>query len=154
MVAAAVYVLLLLFDPWPALVILSLTIAWCEAGFAADDKPHTRTGALVRWAVATIAAAAILALDPTVTWLPWAVLVGLLAHLVGDMCTTDRWPALAPFTWREFGGWRIVRPADRGERVSWQERIIETVLWVGCLAAAFTIGDGWSAAAVFLDSFK
>ncbi|HEX2807886.1 MAG TPA: hypothetical protein VHN80_17130 [Kineosporiaceae bacterium] len=47
-----------------------------------------------------------------------AVLAGWWAHLLGDFCTSDRWPVLAPFTFRQFGGLRLIRPTPIGRRVT------------------------------------
>lgn len=140
-VAAAVW---LVSTTWIGVAVLVLGIAWCEAGFAADNRPSRRLGTIRRALVSGIVAAVLLHYDRTgLVWLAPAVLVGWWVHLLGDMLTTDRWPVLAPFVRREFGGWRVIRPTPRGQRVTWTERLIETGLFLGCLAAVVTIADAW-----------
>jgi hypothetical protein len=81
--------------------------------------------------------------DRELLWLGPAVLAGWWAHLIGDLCTSDRWPALAPFTFREFGGWRLIRPTPRGRRVTRTERLIESLLLAACCAAVVTLAGWW-----------
>jgi hypothetical protein len=129
--------------PWVAAGVLTLGYAWCQAAAVADDRPRRRIGVLTRWMVSLAAAAATLRMDSVLLWLGPAVLAGWWAHLVGDFCTSDRWPVLAPFTFREFGGWRLIRPTPRGRRVTRTERVIESLLFAGCGAVAITLIGGW-----------
>lgn len=129
--------------PWVAVLVLTLGYAWCEAAAVADDRPSRRIGVLTRWLVSLTATALTLRHDRELAWLGPAVLAGWWAHLIGDLCTSDRWPALAPFTFREFGGWRLIRPTPRGRRVTRTERLIESLLLAACCAAVITLAGWW-----------
>jgi hypothetical protein len=125
--------------PWAAALTLVLGYAWCIAAAEADNSPSRRMGAAARWLAAIISTAITLRVDQSPAWLGPAVLAGWYAHIGGDCMTTDRWPILAPLIWREFGGWRIIRPTPEGKRVTRTERVIETLLFAGCLVIAFTL---------------
>lgn len=129
--------------PWVAVLVLTLGYAWAEAAAVADDRPRKRIGALARWLVSLAATALTLSYDRDLIWLGPAVLAGWWAHLAGDLCTTDRWPALAPFTFREFGGWRVIRPTRKGQRVTRTERTVESVLFVACALAVIQLAGWW-----------
>lgn len=132
-----------------------LGLVWCEAGFAADDRPSRRRGAVPRGLLAT--AGTWLALDATGGWwwVSLAVGCGGLAHLAGDCLTRARFPMLAPFTFREVGGLGWVPPTPRGQRVTWQERCLEVGLWAVTLVVLWLLvapvlvvllvaGSGWA----------
>lgn len=139
--------------PWVAFTVLVLTLAFCEASMAADDPKHRRIGVLARWAVAVGGATVLLVLDPTLRWLPVAVLVGWWSHLLGDCMTTQPFRAFAPFSDRLVGGWRWIKPVPKvdakgrrrsGRRqVSARERAIDYALWVSCGAGYVTLWGWW-----------
>jgi membrane-bound metal-dependent hydrolase YbcI (DUF457 family) len=129
--------------PWAAVVILTLGYAWAEAAAVADDNPGSRIGAVGLWLLSLAAALLTLHFDRHLDWLGPAVLAGWWAHLLGDMCTSDRWPALAPFTFREFGGWRLIRPTPRGRRVTRTERLIESLLFGACCVTGAGLAGWW-----------
>lgn len=116
-----------------ALGVVFAGLVWFEAGMAADDKPAKRLGAVGRVLAAGLGTAAVTHWCALawwgLAWVPAAVLAGGVAHLAGDVLTTDQFPALAPFTRREFGGLRFIPPTPRGQRVTWQERALEGLCW-------------------------
>lgn len=135
---------------WWALqmTVLVLGVAWCQAGFDADDAPRKRLRVRWRWALALAVSGAIVVLDPGTAWLGPAVLVGGLAHLAGDALTSERWALLAPLTFRKFGGLGVIPPSRRGQRVSGVERVLETAMFAGACAAALTLTvPGWTTTA-------
>lgn len=129
--------------PWAAVGVLTLGYAWCQAAAVADDRPRRRIGAVARWLLSLVATGVTLRVDAVLLWLGPAVLAGWWAHLLGDFATTDRWPVLAPFTFREFGGLRLVRPTPKGRRVTRTERVIESLLFAACCAVVITLVGGW-----------
>lgn len=139
--------------PYVSLVTVGLGLAWCQAALATADRGRVRlrtssltalayslprlvlavllarrVGSVVRWVAAASGAWLVLTLDPTPYWVPFAVLVGGWAHLLGDMLTRDEFAVLAPFSAREFGGLGWIPPTPRGQRVTVQEWAAEALL--------------------------
>jgi membrane-bound metal-dependent hydrolase YbcI (DUF457 family) len=151
--------LMLAVVPYVSFGFTLLGVAWAQAALTAD-RPRTylprrlsgqvrhvtlsalflrRPGPAVRLAISLGLTALLLALDPAPGWLPLAVLVGGLSHLLGDCFTRRPFAALAPLWRREVGGWGIIPPTRDGQRVTWQEWLIEGALVVACIAAAWSL---------------